>query len=143
MPLELLGPLVVAGIALIVLLVRGLGLSRPLRFEDPEAARAAYLHDEPDDSAAALRAEVLLADDGMAALIALPDALGVAAAFGGGAVTRRIPQGAVRARESRDGIALLSDDFGAPRILLRIDRPGGRAEARAMLRRYGAVEEAA
>ena len=69
MPLWLLGPLVVAGIALVVWVVNRTGGRSEPRFADLSSAQSGFLAHYPDAKVGA----VMLASDGSAALLALDD----------------------------------------------------------------------
>ena len=131
MPLSVLGPLVVLGIAGVVWLVHALGLSRPVRL-DEASALAAYLREFPGESPRNPR--VLLADDRRAALIFFGGALGVAQVFGDAAVARRLGPGEGRLEETAAGLRLRTRDFAAPVFAIAIADPARRAEALALAR---------
>ncbi len=115
MPLNILLPMVVIGIAGIAALLHLLGLSRALHFADPDSARAAWNREFPDTPAL----QVILCQNKRAALIDTPDGPGVVWSMGADS-TARFLTGA-RAMRKPDGIALRLPDFTAPNLRLRLD----------------------
>lgn len=128
MPLEVLGPLVLFGVAGVVLLVHLLGGSRSLRLADEAEALAVLAADYPD--AAPRRA--ILADDRRAALVEAAGGLGVVRAMGDRWFARLLAPRDAEARESRRGVEIVIADFGAPAVALRLADAARRAEALAL-----------
>lgn len=120
MPLHILIVLVVGGIAGIALLTWMFGLSRPLRFEDADAARAAWLRDWPEDDVTGVH----LAPDGTAALIEAKNGPGVVFAMGADSAAHRLAGAEIR--ETPGGLRILFHDFAAPRLDVALD-PAARA----------------
>ena len=115
MPLSILLPMVVIGIAGIAVLSHLLGLSRPLRFTDDAAAEAAWRREFPDVPAR----RVILCHDHSAALIETDAGPGVVWPMGADS-TARFLTGA-RFDRWAEGVTLTLPDFTAPRIRLRLD----------------------
>ncbi len=111
MPLEILGPMVVFGIAGIALALHLLGLTSPLRLTSEEAARAAWLREFPDDEITSIS----LASSGRAALVQLStSALGLVHTMG--ADTMAHPLSGAIWHETAQGVRLTLPDFAAPRF---------------------------
>jgi hypothetical protein len=115
MPLSILLPMVVIGIAGIAVLLHLLGLSRPLRFADAAAARAAWAREFPE-----LPAErVILCHNHAAALIETAQGDGVVWPMGADS-TGRLLNGA-RIEPTAHGVRLHLPDFTAPYVHLHLD----------------------
>lgn len=115
MPLTILLPMVVLGIAGITLLLHLLGMSRPKLLRDGAEARAAWLDEFPKD--APLR--VVVSHDHRAALI--ETALGKGVVWPMGAdTTARYLDGAEVVRTHK-GVRIDLPDYTAPRINLTLD----------------------
>ncbi|MDZ7709934.1 MAG: hypothetical protein U5K36_07685 [Roseovarius sp.] len=115
MPLSILLPLVVLGIAGIALLTHLLGLSRRATLPDEAAARSAWLREFPGDAPA----RVTLCHDRSAALIETGKGRGVV--WGVGAdTTARYLTGA-RASPTKTGLRIDLPDYTAPHIHLTLD----------------------
>lgn len=114
MPLSILLPLVIGGIAGLAVLMHMLGLSRSAVIADPAAARRAWLREFPDDAPA----RVILCQQGSAALIETARGRGVVWPMGAD-TTARYTSGA-RVRRIKTGLALDLPDYTAPRIRLRL-----------------------
>lgn len=114
MPLSILLPLVVGGIAGIAVLLHLLGLSAPAVIADETAARRAWLREYPDDPP--LR--VILCRAGSAALITTARGRGVVWPMGADTTARYL--GVAGVRRVRTGLALDLPDYTAPRIRLRL-----------------------
>lgn len=87
MPLEILGPLVVIGIAGVAVLLHVLGYSRRVDLSDAALARAAWLREFPETQVL----NIAPADNGRAALVISTIGPGVVWAFGADTVARRLP----------------------------------------------------
>lgn len=112
MPLSILLPMVIVGIAGITLLLHLLNLSRPLHFPDEAAARAAWLREFPDVPVD----RVILCKTCLAALIETNSGPGVVWAMGADS-TARFLTGA-RATARPNGVMLSLPDFTAPQIFI-------------------------
>lgn len=115
MPLHILGIMVIGGIAGIAVLLHLLGLSRPKRFEDKAAARAAWAEEFPEVPVN----RAVLCRNRAAALIETPQGPGVVWPMGADS-TARFLTGA-RITRTRDGILIRLPDYTAPRIRLSLD----------------------
>ncbi len=115
MPLSILLPMVVIGVAGIAVLLHVMGLSQPRRFADADEARAAWDREFPEIPANA----ATLCHDGSAALIATDEGPGVVWPMGADSTARRIDH--ARIERTTDGLILRLPDFTAPRIRLRLD----------------------
>ena len=115
MPLEILLPMVVFGIAGITLLLHLLGLSRRALLADAGAARAAWLREFPEDAPT----RVVLSQDHRAALVETPLGKGVIWPMGAD-TTARYLDGATITRTAT-GLRLDLPDYSAPRIHLTLD----------------------
>ncbi len=120
MPLSILVPMVVIGIAGIAVLLHVLGKTggRPLTSED--MARAAWLREMPD----ARIARVHLSRTGRAALIESDAGLGIVWAMGADTAVRMLSGS--RAEVRGHTLSLRLKDYDAPRIRLALD--GNEAE---------------
>ncbi len=116
MPLELLLPLVVGGIAGIAILLHLLGLSRVAKLGDDAAAHAAWDREMGDDPARA----VTRSRDGHAALIETASGRRGLVFPVGEDTTARYLDGARITRLS-DGLRIDLPDFTAPRVRLALD----------------------
>lgn len=114
MPLSILLPMVILGIAGIALLLHVLGLSRRAVLADTAAARAAWLREFPEDSPI----RVILCHDHSAALIETARGRGVVWPMGAD-TTARYLDGA-RVRQRKGGLTLDLPDYTAPRIRLTL-----------------------
>lgn len=115
MPLSLLLPMVILGIAGIALLLHLLGLSRPALLASEAAARAAWLREFPEDTPT----RVVLSHDNHAALIDTAQGRGIVWPMGADTVARYLT-GAEIIRTST-GLNIDLPDYTAPRIRLRLD----------------------
>ena len=115
MPLEILAPMVVFGIAGIALLIHLMGFSRPYTFADEDDARARWLREYEDDSITA----VTLTHDRHAALIDADKGPGIVWAMGADTATKRLT--APRLEPRPDGLRLRFHDFTTPAIRLHLD----------------------
>ena len=114
MPLHILGPMVVIGIAGIVVILHLLGLSRTRRFDNDAEARAAW---EREMDAPVSR--VILCHNHGAALIETEQGAGVVWPMGADSTARHLS--GARIDRTSDGIVIRLPDFTAPRIRLRLD----------------------
>ncbi len=117
MPLEILVPMIVAGLALVGLLLRLLGLSKTVRLNGPGQAEAALLADHPDVAVE----QAVLDRQGRAALFRLAGGgLALVVAFGDRLVTRVLREGDIAAVEEMQEASLLVRlrDFTLPRVRL-------------------------
>ena len=127
MPLELLGPLVVFGIAGLVWLVHLMGWTRSPQYADFAAAARTFSADFP----AARVEDGALADDRRAALFATGEGVGFAGWLGDGPLTRHFRRGEVAgAAERGDRLSIETVDFGAPAFALRLSDAAERAKWR-------------
>ena len=111
MPLEILGPMVVLGIAGIALALHLLGLTAPRHQTTEDDARAAWLREHPDDNIA----QVLLARSGRAALITLASGeRGLVYVMG--ADTCAHPLTGAQWQQRKGAIRVTIPDFAAPRF---------------------------
>ena len=115
MPLGILVPLVIAGIAGIAVLLHILGLSRPATLESEDAARTAWLDEFPDDPA--LR--IVLSHDHTAALIETGDGHGIVWPMGADTTARYLT--GARIDRTAKGLRIDLPDYSAPRIHLSLD----------------------
>ncbi|GGO59283.1 hypothetical protein SAMN05444398_10966 [Roseovarius pacificus] len=114
MPLGILVPLVIAGIAGIAVLLHILGLSRPATLASEDAARTAWLDEFPDDPA--LR--IVLSHDHTAALIETRDGHGIVWPMGADTTARYLT--GARIERTTNGLRIDLPDYTAPRIRLRL-----------------------
>lgn len=114
MPLNILLPMVIVGIAGIAVLLHLLGLSRRARLDTAASARAAWLREFPDD----LPVRVTLCENRNAALIGLADGLGVVWPMGADTTARHLTGAQVK--QAADGLLITLPDYTAPRIHLRL-----------------------
>ena len=114
MPLSILLPMVVLGIACIAVLLHLLGLSRRATLSDAAAARAAWLREFPNDAPT----HVTLCQDHSAALIETETGRGVVWPMGADTTARYLT--GARARQSGTGLRLDLPDYTAPRIHLTL-----------------------
>lgn len=115
MPLHILIPMVVIGIAGVTLLLHLMGLSRTALLDGDAAARDAWLDEFPQDPVT----RVTLSHDHHAALIDTESGHGIVWPMGAD-TTARYLTGAVITR-TRDGLRVDLPDFTAPHIHLRLD----------------------
>jgi hypothetical protein len=114
MPLSILLPMVIAGIAGIALLLHLLGLSKPAVIADEAQARRAWLREYPDDPPLRVR----LCRARSAALIETARGCGVVWPMGADTTARHLSVAGVR--RVRTGLTLDLPDYTAPRIRLRL-----------------------
>ena len=119
MPLEILVPFVVVAVAVIMLVITRSGLSRQARVGSAEAVAARFAIDYPDCAVA----DILIADDGRAALLLMrdTDAAGLVRAIGDRTTTRFLNPGSLSSvTEHRSGLVLSSTDFTWPRQRIQL-----------------------
>lgn len=115
MPLSLLLPMVILGIAGIALLLHLLGLSRPALIASEAAARAAWLREFPEDTPT----RVTLSHDNHAALIDTVQGHGIVWPMGADTTARYLTGAEVT--RTPTGLNIDLPDYTAPRIRLRLD----------------------
>lgn len=115
MPLSILLPMVVLGIAGIAVLLHLLGLSQPATFEDEAAARRAWLREFPEDTPT----RVILSHDRHAALVETPQGAGVVWPMGADTTARHLD--GARVTQTDTGLRIDLPDYTAPRITLTLD----------------------
>lgn len=115
MPLEILAPLVVIGIAGIALLTHLMGFSVSYTFADEDDARARWLREHTGDEIT----KVILSHDRHAALIETRHGAGIVWAMGADTVAKRMTR--ARVEELSHGLCLRFDDFTTPTVSLRLD----------------------
>jgi len=116
MPLSILGPMVVGGIAFIAVLLHLMGLSRRAQFGDTDDVRAAWLAEFPEDRAIA----VTLSHDHHAALVETASKRhGIVFPMGADSTARYL--NGANARVIKGGLRVDLSDFTAPRIRLKLD----------------------
>ena len=131
MPLSVLLPLVVVGIALIWGLVRWLQPTPPLRIRDETEARAIWHHRNPETPAQTAR----INPGRSHALVETGAGPGLVWAMGADPVTRLIPPG-TRCVETATGLRLKTGDFTAPVIDIPLPDPRERAQWAEILRQH-------
>lgn len=116
MPLNILLPLVVIGIAAIAVMLHLTGKSKRARLTQ-DSARAAWLRHFPDDQVA----QVLAADEGHAALVETNQGWGLIWSFGADTVARHLTDVAIE--DTKQGLRFKFSDFTAPsvRVILAPD----------------------
>jgi len=115
MPLSILLPMVVVGIAGIAVLLHLLGLSRRATLADAAKARAAWLREFPTDAPI----HVTLCDNRSAALIATETGRGVVWPMGADTTARYLT--GARVTKTSSGLRLDLPDYTAPRIHIALD----------------------
>ncbi|MEO3417017.1 hypothetical protein AAFO92_20375 [Roseovarius sp. CAU 1744] len=115
MPLTILLPMVIVGIAGIVLLLHVFGLSRAARLENEASARAAWLREFPDE----VPERVIICRSGSAALVQLTAGFGVVWPMGADTTARHLT--GARVSRTGGGVAIDLPDYTAPRIHLALD----------------------
>ncbi|MBV0913237.1 hypothetical protein [Anianabacter salinae] len=112
MPLAVMLPLVVVGIAGIVGLLHLLGYTGGFRMATGDDARAAWLRQFPEDTVTG----AVPCSTGSAALVDTGRGPGLVWAFGADSVCRMLDGG--RARITRHGLRIRFPDFNAPSVTL-------------------------
>ncbi len=115
MPLNILVPMVVLGIAGIALLLHVLGLSRRKLFGDVAEARAAWLDEFPED----VPTRVVLSHDHRAALVDTEKGHGIVWPMGADSTARYLDGATVACTTT--GLRIDLPDYTAPRIDLALD----------------------
>ncbi|WGW04324.1 hypothetical protein [Tropicibacter oceani] len=114
MPLHILIALVLFGITGIAALTYLFGFAEPRRFDNTDAAVAAWLREFPDVPVH----RVTLCQTGNAALVATPKGPGIVWAMGADSTARLLTK--ARLDPSPKGLTLRLDDYAAPRLSLRL-----------------------
>lgn len=115
MPLSILLPMVVLGIAGIAVLLHLLGLSQPATFDNEAAARRAWLREFPEDTPT----RVILSHDRHAALVETPQGAGIVWPMGADSTARYLDGAQVTQTDT--GLRITLPDYTAPRITLTLD----------------------
>lgn len=115
MPLSILLPMVVLGIAGVAVLLHLMGLSRPAVLEDAAAAQRAWMDEFPEDPPK----RIVLSHDRHAALVETEKGRGVVWPMGAD-TTARYLEGAKISRTVK-GLRIDLPDYTAPRILLTLN----------------------
>ena len=111
MPLEIMGPMVVLGIAGIALLLHLTGQTAPMRLQTEEDAHRAWLREHGEDAPGI----ILVAADGRAALLRLASgALGLVTAMGADPSARYLTGASWET--TTKGLRIRLPDFAAPRF---------------------------
>lgn len=114
MPLSILLPMVVIGIAMIAMLLHLLGLSRPATISDSKTARAAWLREFPDHTPT----RVTLCKNHSAALIETARGHGIVWPMGADTTARYLTNAQVA--HSTTGLRIDLPDYTAPHIHLAL-----------------------
>ena len=115
MPLHILIPMVVIGIAGITVLLHLLGLTSRVSFADENAARAAWLREFPED----MPDQITLSRNRHAALLQTRRGCGLVWAMGADTTARYVRCAAIT--RTRGGLRLDLRDFGAAHVHLTLD----------------------
>ena len=115
MPLGILLPLVICGIAGIAVLLHVLGRSKPASLVDEHAARAAWSDEFPDDPATT----VVLSHDHRAALLQTRKGPGLVWPMGADTTARFLTDAKIT--QTTTGLRIDLPDYTAPHIDLRLD----------------------
>ncbi|QYX57506.1 hypothetical protein K1T73_03660 [Roseovarius sp. SCSIO 43702] len=126
MPLEILVPMVVLGIAGIAFLLHMLNLTDSRRLGDDDAVRAAWEREFPERPARS----VTRSTTGRAALVETEHGRGLVWCMGADTVVRALDD--VTARVKNDTLILTTPDYGARRIRLHLAPGEAEAWARAI-----------
>ncbi|MEX0281622.1 MAG: hypothetical protein AB3N13_10615 [Arenibacterium sp.] len=113
MPLEFLLVLVIGGISGIALALHMTGHSK-IEPMDETTAKAGWLRHYPDDPVM----DLFLTPDGRAALVTTATERGVVWQTGADTIARKLAD--YHLVETRGGLTLRFDDFGAPRLKLKL-----------------------
>lgn len=114
MPLELLLPIVVIGITLIVLMTHLFGFSKKFDISSDAIARARWSREWEADKIG----DVVLCENGTAALLDTDQGAGVLWAFGADTTTARLDH--VDVARTKDGLKLKLHNFTAPVLHLTL-----------------------
>ncbi|SMX45391.1 hypothetical protein [Actibacterium lipolyticum] len=114
MPLSVLLPLVVIGIAGIAVLLHLLGYSRPATIRDAIHAKQLWLHHWPDD----IVTDAKVCADGRAALVQTAKGTGLVWSFGADTSARLLTN--AHAKRIKHGLRIRMPDFTAPAVKLRL-----------------------
>lgn len=115
MPLSILIPMVVLGIAGIALLLHLLGLTAPARFDDDDSAARAWLREFPEDPPT----RIVLSHDHRAALIETAKGRGVVWPMGADTTARYLDGAQIS--QTNKGLRIDLPDYTAPHIHLSLD----------------------
>ena len=115
MPLHILGPLVVIGIAGIAVILHLLGRTSPRRFADEAEARTSWEREYPQNPALSVH----LSSDNRAALIRATRGLGLVWCFGDDTVARVVTRS--KTRPTATGLAFERREFAARKIHVTLD----------------------
>ena len=115
MPLGILVPLVICGIASVAVLLHLLGLSQPASLADEHAARAAWRDEFPDTPAT----RVVLSHDHSAALVQTRKGPGLVWPMGADTTARFLTDATIT--QTATGLRIDLPDYTAPHIDLRLD----------------------
>ena len=123
MPLELLGPLVLVGIVLVIVVVRQIADTPPRLLQTAEQAREIFLKDYPSVT---IGSSIFVTADKTAAVV-LPEeplhTLGLVTVLGSKHVTRLLEAGDILTMEASEGACQLKlNDFTFPHIVLRFSK---------------------
>lgn len=115
MPLSILLPMVVLGIAGIAVLLHVLGLSRPALLADAGVARAAWLDEFPTDAPT----RITLSHDNRAALVETAKGAGIVWPMGADTTARYLTDAQIT--RTATGLRINLPDYTAPRIDVTLD----------------------
>lgn len=115
MPLHILGPMVVIGIAAIALILHLMGRTSPRRLADETEARAAWEREYPENAALS----VFLSTDQRAALIRATRGVGLVWCFGDDTVARIVTKSKTFRTDA--GLAFERREFAARHIDVTLD----------------------
>lgn len=117
-PLPILLGLIVGGLGGTLAALHAIGWSQPATLDSPDAARARYALDHPEDTVI----DVIVADDRKAALLSLEGGhIGLVHGLGDRFVVRRLGPGSLSALRVDPAVVTLQlDDIGFPRATLRL-----------------------
>ncbi|MBY5986410.1 MULTISPECIES: hypothetical protein [Roseovarius] len=115
MPLSILLPMVVLGIAGIAVLLHLLGLSQPATFDNEAAAGRAWLREFPEDTPT----RITLSHDRHAALVETLQGRGVVWPMGADTTARYLDGAEIT--QTGTGLRIALPDYTAPRITLTLD----------------------
>ncbi|WP_299847034.1 hypothetical protein [uncultured Roseovarius sp.] len=115
MPLTILLPLVIIGIVGIAVLLHFLGLSKPARFDNEAAAKAAWLREFPED----VPTRITLCQNHSAALVDASQGRGIVWPMGADTTARYLTD--ARIERTGNGLCITLPDYTAPRIRLTLE----------------------
>jgi hypothetical protein len=120
MPIEILGAMVVVGLAVAILAVRFSGLSKPARIGTADQAMERFRQDYPDETVSDCR---LTANRDAAFLRLTSGGVGLVTAFGAKYVTRYLAAGKARTKRQGSRLELILYDFTWPRARAEFASP--------------------